>query len=171
MRPARPSPAQRNPDVTFAAARDRGSAGRRRCPVVNAASLTVVGLVEVVLISRESGASIGKLLGAARRQAPDAAILTDSPDFHLRLARVSESSAFRWSISSRRKPGRGERAACRGCARYRPPALHFPVRTGILPRHGIDTVYTGHPLTRLVRPSAGRRGVARKVRNRPTASV
>ena len=53
--------------------------------VIDAAKLSVVGLAEVVThlpgIYREY-----RRCFAASRNPPDAAILTDSPDFHLRLA-------------------------------------------------------------------------------------
>ena len=55
--------------------------------VVDAASLAVVGLLEVVAHSPRIYGEYRKLLAAARRERPDVAILTDSPDFHLRVAR------------------------------------------------------------------------------------
>jgi lipid-A-disaccharide synthase len=56
-------------------------------PVIDAANLSVVGLAEVVSHLPRIYGEYRKLIGYARRQAPDAAILTDNPDFHLRLAR------------------------------------------------------------------------------------
>jgi lipid-A-disaccharide synthase len=47
----------------------------------------VVGLVEVVSHIPRIYGEFRKLQAAARRRRPDLAILTDSPDFHLRLAR------------------------------------------------------------------------------------
>jgi len=55
--------------------------------VVDAASLAVVGLLEVVGHIPRIYGEYRKLLAEARRQKPDLAILTDSPDFHLRVAR------------------------------------------------------------------------------------
>src|SRR5947207_10036304 len=54
--------------------------------VVDAASLAVVGLVEVVAHIPRIYGEYRKLLRAADESRPDLAILTDSPDFHLRLA-------------------------------------------------------------------------------------
>src|SRR4051812_117686 len=54
--------------------------------VVDAASLAVVGLVEVIAHIPRIYGEYRKLLAAARQNRPDLAILTDSPDFHLRLA-------------------------------------------------------------------------------------
>src|SRR5215475_6870935 len=54
--------------------------------VVDAASLAVVGLIEVVGHIPRIYGEYRKLLAAARTERPSLAILTDSPDFHLRLA-------------------------------------------------------------------------------------
>src|SRR5579872_1348879 len=77
---------KRNRDVTFG-----GCAGPRMQaagvePVVDAASLNVVGLVEVIHHIPRIWGEYRKLVRWAHDQRPDAAILTDSPDFHLRLA-------------------------------------------------------------------------------------
>ena len=55
--------------------------------VVDAASLAVVGLLEVVSHIPRIYGEYRKLVAAARERRPDVAILTDSPDFHLRVAR------------------------------------------------------------------------------------
>src|ERR1039458_5271624 len=55
--------------------------------VVDAASLAVVGLLEVVSHIPRIYGEYRKLLAEARLQKPDLAILTDSPDFHLPVAR------------------------------------------------------------------------------------
>src|SRR5690242_16039436 len=61
------------------------SAGVRT--IVDAADLAVVGLVEVVHHIPRIYTEFRKLVAAARDERPELAILTDSPDFHLRLAR------------------------------------------------------------------------------------
>src|SRR5690242_1047268 len=55
--------------------------------VVDAASLAVVGLLEVVAHIPRIHREYRKLIQAALAERPDFAILTDSPDFHLRVAR------------------------------------------------------------------------------------
>lgn len=55
--------------------------------VVDAASLAVVGLIEVVHHIPRIYGEYRTLLAAAEKERPDLAILTDSPDFHLRVAR------------------------------------------------------------------------------------
>src|SRR5262245_16069091 len=54
--------------------------------VVDQRSLAVVGLVEVVRHIPRIYGEFRKLVAAARAEKPDVAILTDSPDFHLRVA-------------------------------------------------------------------------------------
>src|SRR6185437_5220707 len=55
--------------------------------IVDSASLAVVGLVEVVAHLPRIYGEYRKLLAAADERKPDLAILADSPDFHLRIAK------------------------------------------------------------------------------------
>lgn len=55
-------------------------------PIVEAESLSVVGLVEVVRHIPRIYGEFRRLLRAAKQRRPKLAILTDSPDFHLRVA-------------------------------------------------------------------------------------
>src|SRR5580700_2846490 len=55
--------------------------------IVDAASLAVVGLIEVVAHLPRIHREYRKLLAAAAERQPDLALLADSPDFHLRVAR------------------------------------------------------------------------------------
>jgi lipid-A-disaccharide synthase len=56
-------------------------------PVIDAANLSVVGLAEVVAHLPRIYGEYRKLVRYAREHRPVAALLTDNPDFHLRLAR------------------------------------------------------------------------------------
>jgi lipid-A-disaccharide synthase len=56
-------------------------------PVIHASSLAVVGLVEVVRHVPAIYGEFRKLIRAAAERRPKLAILTDSPDFNLRLAK------------------------------------------------------------------------------------
>src|SRR5579863_7109718 len=55
--------------------------------IVDAQSLAVVGLLEVVSHLPRIHGEYRKLLAAAAARKPDLALLADSPDFHLRVAR------------------------------------------------------------------------------------
>ncbi len=69
--------------------------------VVDSASLSVVGLLEVAGHLPRIYGEYRKLVQAAGQRRPDLALLTDSPDFHLRLARqarrIAASPSHTWS--------------------------------------------------------------------------
>jgi lipid-A-disaccharide synthase len=146
---------QRRPDLAFA-----GCAGPRMqragvVPVVDAPALAVVGLVEVVAHLPRIWREYRKLLAWVRRERPAAAILTDSPDFHLRLARrlnamgipvicLIAPQAWAWRKGRLPKMRRTvDRLLC-----------IFPFEQEFFTAHGIETVYIGHPLASIVRASA-----------------
>jgi len=125
--------------------------------VVDAASLSVVGLVEVVTHIPRIWREYRKLLRAAIEQPPDIAILTDSPDFHLRLARRLKKLQIPviylvapqvWAWRKGRLPLMRRTIDRLLCI--------FPFEPDFFVSNGIDAVYLGHPLTRLVKPSASR---------------
>ena len=148
---------RRNPDLEFF-----GCAGPRMQragvrAVVDAASLSVVGLVEVVTHIPRIWREYRKLLRAAIEQPPDIAILTDSPDFHLRLARRLKKLQIPviylvapqvWAWRKGRLPLMRRTIDRLLCI--------FPFEPDFFVSNGIDAVYLGHPLTRLVKPSASR---------------
>ena len=122
--------------------------------VVDAASLAVVGLVEVVAHIPRIYGEYRKLLAAAREARPDLAILTDSPDFHLRLAR---------RLQSRRRPvvylvapqvWAWRKGRVRQMRRILDRLLCiFPFEEEFFRSHGVTATYIGHPLAGLVRPA------------------
>jgi lipid-A-disaccharide synthase len=117
--------------------------------------LAVVGLVEVIRHIPRIYREYRRLLDAVRRERPDAAILTDSPDFHLRIANRLKQMGIPviylvapqvWAWRKGRLKGmRGtiQRLLC-----------IFPFEERFFNDHGIPALYIGHPLTRLIRPSA-----------------
>lgn len=143
--------------------------------VVDAASLAVVGLVEVIAHIPRIYAEYRKLLAAVRQEKPDLAILTDSPDFHLRAARrihalgipvvyLVAPQAWAWRkgrLKSMRRTVR--RLLC-----------IFPFEEEFFRREGVPATYIGHPLAGLVRPSLGRDEFFKKHRlaaERPLVTV
>ena len=146
---------RRRPDLTFA-----GCAGPRMRAagveaVVDQASLNVVGLVEVVHHIPRIWGEYRKLVRWARINRPEAAILTDSPDFHLRLARQLKKLGIpviylvapqAWAWRKGRLPAMRRTIDRLLCI--------FPFEQDFFAGHGIPAVYIGHPLTRIVRPSA-----------------
>jgi lipid-A-disaccharide synthase len=126
-------------------------------PVVDAHSLAVVGLVEVITHIPRIYGEYRKLLNAARAERPAVAILTDSPDFHLRVARQLKKLGIPvfylvapqvWAWRKGRLPSMRQTIERLLCI--------FPFEPEFFARYGIQATCIGHPLTRLVQPSAGR---------------
>jgi len=116
-------------------------------PVVDAADLSVVGLAEVVHHLPRIYGEYRKLVREARKRKPVAALLTDNPDFHLRLARRLKETgtpvfylvapqAWAWR-SGRVKAIRAlvDRLFCL-----------FPFEEAWFRERGVDATYIGHPL-------------------------
>jgi lipid-A-disaccharide synthase len=149
------------------------SAGVRT--VVDARNLAVVGLLEVVWHIPRIYREYRKLLSAARQLKPDLAILTDSPDFHLRLARRLKQSGIPvvhliapqvWAWRKHRLATIRRRIDRLLCI--------FPFEQEFFQSHGVTAVYIGHPLAGLVRPALKKRDFFRKHRlplDRPLITV
>ncbi len=123
--------------------------------VVDSSSLAVAGLLEVVTHIPRIYGEYRKLLHAAHERRPEAAILTDSPDFHLRLAKRLKRLGIPvvylvapqvWAWRKGRLP-----AMRRAIDRL---LCIFPFEPAFFQTHGIAATYIGHPLCRIVRPSA-----------------
>lgn len=143
--------------------------------VVDAADLAVVGLLEVVRDIPRIHGEYRKLLKAAAERKPDVALLTDSPDFHLRVARrlhrmrvpvvylvAPQAWAWRkWRVAAMRRDLR--RLLC-----------IFPFEEQFFRNEGVSASYIGHPLAGRVRPSLTRDEFFRKHRlavERPLVAV
>jgi lipid-A-disaccharide synthase len=123
--------------------------------VVDAEKLAVVGLVEVITHIPRIYGEYRKLLRAALQRRPKLAILTDSPDFHLRVARRLKEAGIPvvyfiapqvWAWRKGRLPRMRSVINRLLCI--------FPFEEPFFKKHGIRAEYIGHPLTRMVRASA-----------------
>lgn len=144
---------------------------RRRCPsstfygcagpklreadvsaIIDSAQLSVVGLAEVAVHLPRIYAEFRKLIRFTEANLPDAAILTDSPDFHLRVARhlkrlkvpvfyLVAPQVWAW------RQGRVNQI------RQAVDKLFclFPFEEAWFRARGVDAVYIGHPLAKMVR--------------------
>jgi lipid-A-disaccharide synthase len=125
--------------------------------VVDSASLSVLGLVEVLHHIPRIYGEFRKLVRAAKAIRPAAAILTDSPDFHLRLAvklrklgipvfYLVAPQAWAWRAGRARVLQRNVRE------------LHciFPFEEKFFRDRGVNAHYIGHPLAGTVRPTLDR---------------
>ncbi len=125
--------------------------------VVDAESLAVVGLVEVVQHIPRIHGEYRRLIRAVEEKKPDLAILTDSPSFHLRIARRLHRMGVpvfylvapqvwawkQWRVKQIRRDI--TKLLC-----------IFPFEEEWFRRRGVDAEYIGHPLARLIRPSMSR---------------
>ena len=123
-------------------------------PVIDAASLSVVGLAEVVVHLPRIYGQYRKLLRYTKAHKPTAAILTDNPDFHLRLARhlkkmnvpvfyLVAPQVWAWR-QGRVKTIRRlvDKLFCL-----------FPFEEPWFRERGVNATYIGHPLAAMVRTS------------------
>jgi lipid-A-disaccharide synthase len=131
--------------------------------IVDAASLAVVGLVEVVAHLPRIYGEYRKLLAAADEEKTDLAILTDSPDFHLRVAKqlhargVPVAYLVAPQVWAWRK---GRLKTMRRVLRHL--LCIFPFEKEFFDREGVRAAYIGHPLAALVKPSMGKEAFFRK---------
>jgi lipid-A-disaccharide synthase len=154
---------RRSPGITFF-----GCAGPRMQkagvkPIVDAASLSVVGLIEVVSHIPRIYGEFRKLVRSAEIEKPDLAILTDSPDFHLRLARKLEKLGVPviyliapqvWAWREGRLGQMRRSLKLLLCI--------FPFEEEYFRRNGVQATYIGHPLTRIVKPTLSKEEFFRK---------
>jgi lipid-A-disaccharide synthase len=125
--------------------------------VVDAASLAVVGLSEVVAHIPRIYSEYRKLLTEARTERPDVAILTDSPDFHLRVARRLEQDGIPVIYLVAPQVWAWRRSRLAGMRRTIKHLLCiFPFEEEFFRGEGVSTTYIGHPLAALVQPTLGR---------------
>ena len=133
--------------------------------VVDAQSLAVAGLFEVVTHIPRIYGEYRKLLQAAQREPPDVAVLTDSPDFHLRVARRLAARGVPvfylvapqvWAWRKRRLSGMRRSVRHLLCI--------FPFEEEYFRREGLAATYIGHPLAGRVGPALSREEFFRKHR-------
>lgn len=143
--------------------------------VVDAASLAVVGLLEVVAHIPRIHREYKKVLESARRERPDFAILTDSPDFHLRIARRLEAAGIPVIYLVAPQVWAWRKGRLKQMRRsIRRLLCIFPFEEEFFTREGVPARYIGHPLAGLIRPTLGRDEFFRKhelVPNRPLIVV
>lgn len=151
------------PDAEFfgcAGARMRAAGVR---PVIEAETLSVVGLLEVVHHIPRIYAAYRRMIRAARNERPDLAILTDSPDFHLRLAARLKKLGIPvvYLIAPQVWAWRKRRIRAIQCNIDRLLCI-FPFEESFFRKHDVNAEYIGHPLSGLVKPTVSREEFGRK---------
>jgi len=126
-------------------------------PVVDSSRLSVVGLAEVVSHLPRIYFEYRKLIDFARRNRPDAALLTDSPDFNLRVARQLKRLGIPvyylvapqvWAWRQGRVKTIRKLVDKLFCL--------FPFEQEWFRARGVDASYIGHPLAAVARPRYSR---------------
>ncbi|HZO51768.1 MAG TPA: lipid-A-disaccharide synthase [Bryobacteraceae bacterium] len=123
-------------------------------PVVDAAKLSVVGLVEVVRHIPEIYGEYRKLIREARRRRPALAIVTDSPDFHLRVAAQLKRRGIPVVYLVAPQVWAWRKGRLNAMRRNIDELLCiFPFEEQFFRNHNVPVHYIGHPLKRLVKPA------------------
>jgi lipid-A-disaccharide synthase len=126
-------------------------------PVIDSASLAVVGLAEVVSHLPRIYGQFRKLVRYAQTHPPDLALLTDSPDFNLRLARHLKrmSIPVHYLVAPQVWAWRQGRVKMIRRLVDRLYCL-FPFEEQWFQDRGVNATYIGHPLAHTVRTSCSR---------------
>lgn len=136
--------------------------------VVEAERLAVVGIVEVISHIPRIFREYRRLVRAALAERPKLAILTDSPDFHLRLARRLHRAGIPvvYLVAPQAWAWRRRRVHL-----MRRVLTHllciFPFEEAFFRGYGVPTTYIGHPLAGRVAPRLSRDEFFRKHRLAP----
>ena len=148
---------RRYPDaVFFGCAGPRMQAAGVRA-IVDQRSLAVVGIVEVLAHIPRIYGEFRKLIRAAEREKPDVAVLTDSPDFHLRLAKklAARGIPVVYLIAPQAWAWRSGRTKLMSRV-VKHLLCIFPFEEPSFRERGVPTTFIGHPLARIVKPSMTR---------------
>ena len=126
-------------------------------PVVHASSIAVVGLVEVLEHIPRIYSEFRKLIRAAEQRRPRLAILTDSPDFNLRVAKHMKRLGIPVLYLVAPQVWAWRESRVKTMRRLIDHLLCiFPFEEQWFRDRGVNATYIGHPLTRIAKPSLGR---------------
>jgi len=154
---------RRHPDFQFF-----GCAGTRLReagvePIVQGESLSVVGLVEVIHHIPRIYKEFLRLTAAAAQRRPQLAILTDSPDFHFRVAARLKKLGIPvvYLVAPQVWAWRQGRTKIMRRIIHRLLCI-FPFEEEFFRTRGVEAVYIGHPLAGRVQPSLSKTDFLRK---------
>jgi lipid-A-disaccharide synthase len=131
--------------------------------VIRSEDLSVVGIVEVVGHLPRIWRRFRELIRAAAQRKPDLAILTDSPDFHFRVARKLKRLGIPVVYLVAPQVWAWRKGRVKTMRRVIDQLLCiFPFEAPFFREHGVPVTYIGHPLATRVRPSLSRTDFFRK---------
>lgn len=121
--------------------------------VADSSSIAVMGLTEVLKVLPRARRIFRALLDEAERRGTTGAILIDSPEFNLRLAKQLRRRGIKVVYYVSPQVWAWRRGRVRGIARVVDRMLVlFPFEAEFYSGHGVDVVHTGHPLVDEVPP-------------------
>jgi lipid-A-disaccharide synthase len=126
-------------------------------PVIDSARLAVVGLAEIVHHLPRIYREYRKLVRCVERNPPSAALLTDSPDFHLRLARHLKrlDVPVFYLVAPQVWAWRQHRVKTI-CDVVDKLFCLFPFEEAWFRERGVDATYIGHPMASTARVTGSR---------------
>lgn len=131
--------------------------------VVRSEDLAVVGLVEVIAHLPRIWRRFRKLIQAAAEEKPEVAILTDSPDFHFRVAAKLKRLGIPVVYLVAPQVWAWRKGRVKTMRRIIDRLLCiFPFEEAFFKEHKVPVTYIGHPLANRVRPTLGREEFFRK---------
>ncbi len=148
---------QRLPQAEFFGCAGRGLREVGVRPVIRAEELAVVGIFEVARDIPRIYAQFRRLAAAAVAEKPALAVLTDSPDFNLRLAKKLHRAGIPvvyyvapqvWAWRQRRVRLLRDSVDHLLCI--------FPFEEEFFRSHGVETTFVGHPLYGSLHPKLSR---------------
>ncbi len=131
--------------------------------IIRAEDLAVVGIAEVVGHLPRIWRRFRELVGAARREKPELAILTDAPDFHFRVAKKLKKLGIPvvYLVAPQVWAWREHRVKTMRRIIDRLLCI-FPFEEAFFRERGVPVTYIGHPLAGRVRPALSREEFFRK---------
>lgn len=132
-------------------------------PVIRSEDLSVVGIVEVVGHLPRIWLRYRRLIGEAARRMPDLAILTDSPDFHFRVAAKLKGLGVPVVYLVAPQVWAWRKGRVKTMRRVIDRLLCiFPFEEAFFREHHVAVTYIGHPAATRVRPTLTRAEFFRK---------
>jgi lipid-A-disaccharide synthase len=143
--------------------------------VIRSEDLSVVGIVEVVVHLPRIWRRFRELIGAAAKRKPDLAVLTDSPDFHFRVARKLKRLGIPVVYLVAPQVWAWRKGRVKTMRQVIDQLLCiFPFEEAFFRQHEVPVTYIGHPLATRVRASLSRADFFRKHKlpeDRPLVAV
>jgi lipid-A-disaccharide synthase len=131
--------------------------------VIHSEDLSVVGIVEVLGHLPRIWRRYRHLIRTAAARKPDLTILTDSPDFHFRVARKLKRLGIPVVYLIAPQVWAWRKGRVKVMRRIIDRLLCiFPFEEDFFREHGVPVTYIGHPLAGRVRPSVSKEAFFRK---------